>query len=187
MIGTPITFYVNKFGFGVWDSHEDWARMGSFFGGIIGPIITSISLLFLAWQIGLQTKQRKDESTLHVCAECEADINTYLPKIIIFVNNIEKLEAMKVALAKNKVLIEQNKKEEALETIKGYISTELAVFSMWFHIDSCLRTLQKRKAYKFRRMRTLIFSQVEIEFLTYLDGVRMFSTKNQSDNCFFPD
>ena len=186
LISLPIILYINQFGFGVWDKHEDWARMGSYFGGVVGPIITTISLLFLGWQIGVQTKQRKEENTLHVCAECETDINNYLPKIIEFVSTAEKIETIKLVLAKNKYLVENGQQEEATEMIKDYISTELAICSMWFHIDACLRTLQKSKMYKFKRMRTRIFSEVEIEFIAYLEGIRMATTNSKTETCLFP-
>jgi hypothetical protein len=187
MICVPIILYINQFGLGVWNNHEDWARMGSYFGGVVGPIITTISLLFLGWQIGIQTKQRKEESTLHVCAECETDINNYLPKIIEFVSSEEKLEVMKAILAKNKYLVEHGRQDEAIKMVKDYISSELAIYSIWFHIDSCLRTLQKGKMYKFRRMRTRIFSEIDIEFITYLEGIRMALNKNKIETCLFPD
>lgn len=187
VIGLPIILYINQFGIGVWDKHEDWARMGSYFGGIIGPITTTISLLFLGWQISLQTKQRKEEITLHVCSECENDINNYLPKITEFVGRVENLDAIKSVLAENKKLVENGRQDEAIEVVQEYVSRELAICSMWFHIDACLRTLQKSKMYKFKRMRTLIFSQIQIEFITYLEGIRMALNNNTIETCLFPD
>ena len=187
MIGLPIFLYINQFGLGVWDKHEDWARMGSYFGGVVGPIITTISLLFLGWQIGVQTKQRREENILHVCAECETDINHYLPKIIKFISTIEKLDSMKLVLAKNKDLVERGKQEEAIKMVKAYIESELAIYSMWFHIDACLRNLQARKMYKFKRMRTRLFSEIDIEFITYLEGIRMASINDKIETCLFPD
>ena len=35
----PIVLYAYKFGIGLWDSNADWAAMGSYFGGVLGPLI----------------------------------------------------------------------------------------------------------------------------------------------------
>lgn len=187
IIGLPIYLYINQFGFGVWSNHNDWGVMGSFFGGVIGPIITTISLLFLAVQIRIQTKQRKEEALLHVCSECELDINKYIPRIVIFMSENDTRDKLKSILAQNKNLVNNGHVDDALRMVKEYIAQELGIWSMWFHIDASLRTLQKSKIYKFKRMRTLIFSEIEIEDITYLEGIRMALNKNKIETCFFPD
>ncbi|QUM84594.1 hypothetical protein [Moritella sp. 28] len=71
------SLYVYKFGFGLWDDHEDWAFLGAFFGGIFGPIFTlaSVYLLVLtlnetkksnAEQVDLIKKQHFEESFLNI-------------------------------------------------------------------------------------------------------------------------
>ena len=42
-----IVLYISKFGFGLWSKHEDWARLGDFFGGVLNPIIALVSLVLL--------------------------------------------------------------------------------------------------------------------------------------------
>ncbi|OOE64670.1 hypothetical protein [Salinivibrio kushneri] len=55
----PIYLYVSQFGIGLWDDHTKWAEMGSFFGGILGPIITVISVSFLYFQLRDHQKQQQ--------------------------------------------------------------------------------------------------------------------------------
>lgn len=44
---TPVFLYVHKFGFGLWEKNEDWAYLGSFFGGVLGPAFTLMSVVLL--------------------------------------------------------------------------------------------------------------------------------------------
>ena len=53
MLIAPIIIYVYKFGFGLWSSNDDWARMGSFFGGIYTPILTLMMVLVLIRQTNI--------------------------------------------------------------------------------------------------------------------------------------
>ncbi len=52
-----IAVYVSKFGFGLWNEHSKWAELGSFFGGVLGPILAFTSLLYLAFQVEMQWKE----------------------------------------------------------------------------------------------------------------------------------
>ena len=47
LISTPIVLYIYKFGFGLWNDHSKWAELGSYFGGILGPILSFVSILIL--------------------------------------------------------------------------------------------------------------------------------------------
>ncbi|MEP0357364.1 hypothetical protein [Paraglaciecola sp.] len=46
----PILAYAYKFGFGVWESNEDWAHMGSAIGGLYAPLFALFTLLILVKQ-----------------------------------------------------------------------------------------------------------------------------------------
>lgn len=43
----PVVFYFSKFGLGLWEKNEDWAYLGSFFGGVLGPAFTLMSVVLL--------------------------------------------------------------------------------------------------------------------------------------------
>ena len=43
----PIVFYFYTFGLGLWERNEDWAYLGSFFGGVLGPAFTLMSVVLL--------------------------------------------------------------------------------------------------------------------------------------------
>jgi len=64
VLASPIAFYVNQFGIGVWTSHSTWAEMGSAIGGIYSPILTIMMLIVLSRQVDLQqTVIHNSEST----------------------------------------------------------------------------------------------------------------------------
>lgn len=55
----PGFFYWVRWGFGLWQSHDDWSTMATYFSGFYGPILTAISISFVALQIKVQTKESK--------------------------------------------------------------------------------------------------------------------------------
>lgn len=187
VIALPIATYLYQFGFGIWSSHEDWGIMGSYFGGILGPIITSISLAFLAVQIRAQTNQRSEEAALHVCSECESDITSYIPKVKEFIQNSENSEKIEQVLSERKRRIEAGDAEGAVSAVRAYVNENFAAVSMWVQIDASLRTMQRLKMYKFKRMRTLLFSEIDIEHLVLLDSIREGITAKGEPTCLFPD
>ncbi|KOO16512.1 hypothetical protein AKJ18_04250 [Vibrio xuii] len=63
----PLYFYYDKFGLGYWKEHQDWAHLGSYFGGVIGPLVTFISVLYLGFQLRQQVKQNRREADVRRC------------------------------------------------------------------------------------------------------------------------
>mgnify|MGYP003633155788 CR=1 FL=1 len=187
VIALPIAMYLYQFGFGLWSSHADWGIMGSYFGGVLGPIITSISLAFLAIQIRAQTKQRSEEAALHVCFECELDITSYIPKVKEFIQRGENSERIKQVLFERKRRVEEGDLEGAISAVKAYVNENFAAIGMWVQIDASLRTMQRLKMNKFKRMRTLLFSEIDIEHLVLLDSIREGMTAEGGPTCLFPD
>lgn len=187
VIASPIAIYLYQFGFGLWSSHDDWGIMGSYFGGVLGPIITSISLAFLALQIRAQTKQRSEESALHVCSECELDITSYIPKVKKFIQNGEKLEEIKRVVIERKRKVEEGDLDGAQSIVRAYVNENFAPIAMWVQIDASLRTMQRLKMYKFKRMRTLLFSEIDVEHLVLLDSIREGMTAKGAPTCLFSD
>ncbi|MGR2701714.1 hypothetical protein [Vibrio campbellii] len=47
MVALPILTYIDHFGIGYWRSNSDWGSFGSFFGGVLGPVLSFISIIIL--------------------------------------------------------------------------------------------------------------------------------------------
>ncbi len=52
----PVALYGYVFGFGLWDSNEDWARMGSAVGGLYAPILSLFTFMLLGLQLHRQNQ-----------------------------------------------------------------------------------------------------------------------------------
>lgn len=63
----PIFFYFDKFGIGYWSSNSDWGSFGSFFGGVLGPILSFISIIIL-W-VSLIESNRANKEQLNQLQE----------------------------------------------------------------------------------------------------------------------
>lgn len=64
LILLPVISYIYVFGFGFWSTSTQWAELGGFFGGVLGPILSFISILIL-W---LSLKQSANDSQSQVNA-----------------------------------------------------------------------------------------------------------------------
>jgi len=73
----PIWLYISQFGIGLWSDHTKWAEMGSFFGGILGPIVTVISVSFLYAQIKAHQKQQQYTLDTLKLQKIESDISFF--------------------------------------------------------------------------------------------------------------
>lgn len=77
----PIALYRYKFGFGLWDKHEHWAEMGSFFSGIYSPIIAFIALVILIGQSIAQASLNKHQYDQSFIQENRKNLDFYLDKM----------------------------------------------------------------------------------------------------------
>lgn len=64
LILLPVISYIYVFGLGFWNTSTEWAELGGFFGGVLGPILSFISILIL-W---LSFKQSANDSLSQVNA-----------------------------------------------------------------------------------------------------------------------
>ncbi|KOE05687.1 hypothetical protein ACS82_00760 [Vibrio parahaemolyticus] len=64
LILLPVASYIHVFGFGFWTTSTEWAELGGFFGGVLGPILSFVSILIL-W---LSLKQSTTDSQNQVNA-----------------------------------------------------------------------------------------------------------------------
>ncbi|MFM2590992.1 hypothetical protein [Vibrio sp. TBV020] len=53
---SPITFYIYTFGFGIWESNDDWGQMGSAIGGLYTPILSLFTFMLLGLQLYRQNQ-----------------------------------------------------------------------------------------------------------------------------------
>lgn len=168
LVVLPIVFYVSKFGIGLWSDHEDWARMGSYFGGVMGPIVTSISIVFLGYQIREQFLEKRESRILAICEECESDIKEYAEKIRNHLLLEENQVALDEVLRRNKATVEGGNPEEGKEIIREFIANNLELSSMWVQIDASMRTLSNLNRRKLKRMNAYLFSKLHVKNLVGL-------------------
>lgn len=138
IVGTPIALYIKKFGFGLWENHDDWARMGDFFGGVLGTILTTISIVFLAIQIREQSTVRKNELSNTISLECDHDVRFYTEKVSSILSNKGVTATLLQTIMTYEDLIKASKLEEAENLIKKYISDNLALSSAWIQVDASM-------------------------------------------------
>ncbi|MEZ8088403.1 hypothetical protein [Vibrio sp. 1S139] len=53
---SPIAFYIYTFGFGIWESNDDWGQMGSAIGGLYTPILSLFTFMLLGLQLYRQNQ-----------------------------------------------------------------------------------------------------------------------------------
>lgn len=75
----PVVIYGFVFGVGVWDSHDDWSKMGGALGGIYSPLIafTTLLLLYRQQRFNEMTYEQTTRSDFiqRVYAKCESYIS----------------------------------------------------------------------------------------------------------------
>ncbi|PNH87194.1 hypothetical protein C1M56_14950 [Vibrio diazotrophicus] len=70
----PVTFYTFQFGVGIWQEHDDWAAMGSAFGGMYSPIIALLAFIVLATQVHAQLRSEVHNVDMLFIQGCKDDI-----------------------------------------------------------------------------------------------------------------
>lgn len=64
------SFFVHKFGIGYWETVEEWAQTGDFFGGILNPIFAFFSLILIAYTLFQnKTAIEQNKEALHASNE----------------------------------------------------------------------------------------------------------------------
>ncbi|PKG80057.1 hypothetical protein CXF80_18110 [Shewanella sp. Actino-trap-3] len=154
----PITLYIYKFGFGLWDKHSDWALMGSYFGGVVGPIITSISIVFLGYQLREQLIQRKSENL-------EKDILHLIPKLSDALREESFNSALRISALLYKEKIASDDSEGAKEVINNLVESYFKQFNIWLSVDSNYRELAKVNFPRYKNVSLYLLSECELEDL----------------------
>jgi hypothetical protein len=66
LLSIPIYFYYLNFGLGFWKTSTQWAELGSFFGGVLGPLLSFISIIIL-W-ISLKSSDKSNREQINYIA-----------------------------------------------------------------------------------------------------------------------
>lgn len=182
----PVVLYFHKFGFGLWDSHEDWAMMGDFFAGTLGPIITAFSLIFLGLQVKEQTSQRKAGEVSRRCHESVVDIKMYIEK------TKEKLpgrvDANLADSAREIFRIEEGLSNEDLdEVIRVFVRDNISLFNSWCMVDQELRFLKREDFAQYQRMHRYILSHIDAKDLIGLEKIRVNSIGGEKNSVIYPE
>ncbi|PSV48347.1 hypothetical protein [Photobacterium indicum] len=61
---TPVVFYAYNFGVGFWRNNEDWAYLGTYLGGVLGPVLTFASVVLLLLTLRETRSANKAQLTL---------------------------------------------------------------------------------------------------------------------------
>jgi uncharacterized membrane protein len=182
---TPIALYVKQFGFGLWENHDDWAKMGDFFGGVLGTILTTISIVFLAVQIREQSKVRANELSNTISLECEHDVRLYTEKVSLVLSEKTVTAILLQTIMNHDALIKENKLEEAKKLIQTYISDNLELSSAWIQVDSSMRKLYELDIRRYLRLRNHVISVMDMGHISFMDSlVSVFSGKEKSSSLF---
>ncbi|WP_152662855.1 hypothetical protein [Halomonas sp. HG01] len=168
----PILAYVYKFGIGFWDNHEDWSYMGDYFGGVLGPIITSLSLFFLAFQIRFQSQQRAEENSRHICFEGEKNIEKALEVVKPLLDEARISSNLKLTAEKIKELKEQEKNDEARKEANRFFSDQVNVLSNWARIDVSLRDMRDHDENKCRMAKWGVYATLKPNDVKRMELIR---------------
>ncbi len=60
----PVGIYTYQFGFGIWDSNQDWANMGSAIGGLYTPILSFFTIFIIGMQLWRQNQSEAHSQLL---------------------------------------------------------------------------------------------------------------------------
>ena len=77
----PITLYISQFGVGLWQSHQQWAEMGSAIGGIYAPILSILTLFVVLMQFRTQKLMQIHQERVTSREICFTTVEKYSIKI----------------------------------------------------------------------------------------------------------
>lgn len=92
-IATPIGLYIDKFGFGYWGEHQKWAEFGSYIGGVVTPILTLITIVFLLLQLKYLAEGLESERKHRLQTETNAEIDYFTNLIAVRVADVKTTQS----------------------------------------------------------------------------------------------
>lgn len=178
----PIVLYVYKFGIGLWDSNADWAAMGSYFGGVLGPLITGVSLLFLAFQLREQVIQSKVEYVDRKCSHSESSIRENLPRLSKYLSQ-DFGSVLRITKLACKDLIRDGQLDTAREESRKVVRVYFKEFQTWNILDSNLRELYSLDYSRYHKMSLHLLAEQELEVIYDLHLLCDLLAKTSSEPC----
>ncbi|UPW20554.1 hypothetical protein M0C34_09975 [Agarivorans sp. TSD2052] len=169
LVFVPTGLYTYKFGIGLWNSHEDWARMGGFFGGVVGPLITGFSLIFLGLQLKEQLVQRKMELIDKKSSHYEKDISALIPKLALSLENVKFKGGLKFTNLKYEIHEKAGECEKANQLVEEFVESFFQIFNIWASIDNNYRELARIDYQRYRALTFYILIECELEDLYHLN------------------
>lgn len=159
----PLAFYLYKFGFGLWDKHEHWAEMGSFFSGVYSPIIAFIALLILFGQAYAQASLNKHQYDQTYIQENRKDLDFYIGKMESQLSKVtESGQTVSDLLIKSFLNLNEDQlrsKEGKALTAAFYFKYRLT-FDVWISIYPLLEGLAANDDYPYAH--NLVSSKLKI-------------------------
>ncbi|GEA12694.1 hypothetical protein [Alteromonas sp. KUL49] len=140
----PIIFYISKFGLGLWDDHQSWAELGSFFSGIYSPIIALIALIILGAQWRAQLNYSRYQTDVETIKMFRDNIDFYLSKLEEELKFIPKRDISMSEKLRNlnvQMTAEDLKTQFTIDSIKKLKQENRLVFDLWLSIIPELKGL----------------------------------------------
>jgi len=170
-IALILALYTYRFGFFFWFEHSKWAEFGSFFGGVIGPVLAFFSLLYLAFQIELQWKEHK---SARIDAEIKQLEDSISLNTLILISKLNKEDAqIKVPFSELILRMYRDKDKMYSEETSGLLRVGLSARSetlvLWANTASALSNLKKVNESRYAQQLIMVSVQIGYELCAGLD------------------
>ncbi|WP_368485841.1 hypothetical protein ABZP26_17840 [Pseudoalteromonas sp. SD03] len=134
VLALPIVAYSYQFGFGLWESNQEWAEMGSAIGGFYTPILSILTLVVLVKQFQLQKNMHKHEQRV-ISRDISFDM---VEKYAVKIESMFTQEVVDDLVR----LAELEKGDPEAGKLK---SKHLDIFTLWATVHAFLKNYKKQE------------------------------------------
>ncbi|PAJ71753.1 hypothetical protein CJF42_24990 [Pseudoalteromonas sp. NBT06-2] len=171
-----MSIYYYQFGIGFWSDHTKWAELGSFFGGILGPIFAFFTLLYLAFQVEMQWKESKAARIESEVNNRENYISTNLQILMPKLSAIDSSKNAPMAEIILRMHRDENLDKDNLQLIKLGLSARAETLVVWVNIAAALSYLKAVDENRYLNQLTIVTVQIGQELCSALDRVVRLAT-----------
>lgn len=159
----PALFYISKWGFGYWSNHSDWSIMATYFNGFYGPILTAISIFFVATQI-------RNSSTDNRKSELNAKFEMLSRNLI---EQLKELSASEINVINKEVHHSITKGDEPIlgELAYDFYKSKSRLMHTVIGIGRVLNSIRHLDEEQYLTLRTILFSNVERDTFSKLEYI----------------